>query len=516
VNSNKPIKESLQIIAFECYESGASKWQVMKVLKEIENFQGTKKQLNTKVTEILAELNPEAAKTFSSFEKLKVFTSAEKRQAFDRGNIIKSLLKETKISRAIAKTIGSEVEDKIKDLQLDYLNTSLIREMVNVKLLDYGHEPVHGEYARLGLPIFEVKKKLEQNNFENKEILREYNWLSVINKEARELHFDSIIHIFYPEDFSTKIHSCTSFFNGVKEDLVINAKKNDLFSSEPSALKAFNFSLNLEKKSKKIIEEINILEKLFSLTGKKRIVELALFNDFEWQKLSSRKKNAITFAQVLLERKNEFFTPVLTVDSKYQLKLLKKNYFNNVLITNNSKTKVNATNSGITTDNSSILLRVGLNLVKLSAHSEFDENELIKKIEEIVLLIQKLAKQKKDILEKRNYVDKQILNQSQIMISLAGLFYACNQINENAPHKVSENIISALQKKGIIVNELNENKILKKFGITENKIQCQEMLLKMNQKCQRTYGFIYFAKNEKQLEELLTNSPAVITHFEEL
>ena len=173
MNSNKPIKESLQIIAFECYESGASKWQVMKVLKEIENFQGTKKQLNTKVTEILAELNPEAAKTFSSFEKLKVFTSAEKRQAFDRGNIIKSLLKETKISRAIAKTIGSEVEDKIKDLQLDYLNTSLIREMVNVKLLDYGHEPVHGEYARLGLPVFEVKKKLEQNIFENKEILRE-------------------------------------------------------------------------------------------------------------------------------------------------------------------------------------------------------------------------------------------------------------------------------------------------------------------------------------------------------
>ena len=118
-NMAKPVKETIQKIASECQESGATKWEAMKILKELEQYPGTEQQKRKKALEILEEINPEAAKTFASFERLRVFTSREKREAFDRGNIIKSLLKETSVSRAVAEKIGGEVEDKIKDLKIN-------------------------------------------------------------------------------------------------------------------------------------------------------------------------------------------------------------------------------------------------------------------------------------------------------------------------------------------------------------------------------------------------------------
>src|SRR3989344_7213660 len=129
METDRPIKEVLQRIAFECQESGATKWQVLKIIKELEEFEGTEQQLRKNASEALEKLNPEAAKTLSSFEKMRVYTSAEKLEPFDRGNIIKSLLKETSVSRHVAEKIGAEVEDRIKDLKLSELNTQIIREM---------------------------------------------------------------------------------------------------------------------------------------------------------------------------------------------------------------------------------------------------------------------------------------------------------------------------------------------------------------------------------------------------
>ena len=59
------IKETIQKLILECQESGASKWEVMKVLKELETFSGTEQQLRKKAAETLEKLNPDAAKTFT-------------------------------------------------------------------------------------------------------------------------------------------------------------------------------------------------------------------------------------------------------------------------------------------------------------------------------------------------------------------------------------------------------------------------------------------------------------------
>ena len=506
------VKETIQKLILECQESGASKWEVLKVLKELEDFTGTEQQLRKKAAETLEKLNPDAAKTFRSFEKLKVFTSKEKREAFDRGNIIKSLLKETNISRGVAEKIGSEVEDEIKDLKIDYLNTHLIREMVNVKLLGYGHEPVHTQYARLGMPVFEVEKSLEENKYNNPEILREYNWLKVINKKAREMHFDSLIHVYAPEDFSTKIFCFSDFLDGTKEEIAVNASAIDKQSTIPLTLRAMNFSVSNStslKSKKKIKEEIKAIDLIFSLT-KKRTVELALFNDFEWQGFSGHKKKATQIANSLLAEKTNSFSPIVAIDTKYKLKLLEKKNIRGVTLGNNSKERSTHFNFGVLTGNTNGLLQLtGVNLEKAFIKAAENEHVFYEKLEKISKIIDALAEEKKELLKKRSYINKNILDEISTGVNLAGLFSVSSQLKENNPNKAAENIISFFQKKKFITIQMGEKDSLEKFGVSEDFEKIQEMLLQINTRQRKSYGFKYNVSSIKEAEELLNDVPSV-------
>ena len=498
----KPIKEVIQRIAFESQESGASKWQVLKVLKELEEISGGEKQLRNKAAEILNEINPDAAKTFLSFERMKVFTSKEKREAFDRGNIIKSLLKETSISRAVAEKIGSEVEDQIKDLNIDYLNTQLIREMVSVKLLEYGHEKTHGEYLRIGMPVFEVEKKLEAGYFENPEILREYNWNLIIPAKARELHFDSLIHIFNPEDFSTKVFSNTKFLPGTIEEITLNVGKLDKQSSVPTIIQGLNYAVTIKQVSKKkVLEETKRIIKILEISGK-RMIELPLFADYEWEELNARKTNAVMFANNLLSSPQDSFELIIGVDSKYKIKLLEKSAFNRkFLITNNSQQRTIPNPISVSKDHSIIQI-VGLNLLKIFENSGNQESGFFSSLEQIIGNVNKLVEKKKSILEKRKIQGLEKVGKG---IALAGLLNVSKLLNESNPSKGAEKIISFIQKKGFTIMEMPDQIVLKRFGFNESRSETQEILLGMNSKERKNYGFKYRAESIKEIENLLND-----------
>ncbi|PIN84802.1 MAG: hypothetical protein COV47_05480 [Candidatus Diapherotrites archaeon CG11_big_fil_rev_8_21_14_0_20_37_9] len=505
----KPVKETIQKIASECQESGATKWEAMKILKELEQYPGTEQQKRKKALEILEEINPEAAKTFASFERLRVFTSREKREAFDRGNIIKSLLKETSVSRAVAEKIGGEVEDKIKDLKINYLNTHLIREMVNVKLLEYGHEPIYIEYARLGLPVFEVKKKLTEGNFENNEIMKEYNWMHAIPKEARELHFDSAIHIFAPEDFSTKIFSYSAFFEGTKEDLATEAKKNDSFLTYPTTLSAFNYSITSKKNitGKKNSDEIKSATKIFSLLEKRQI-EVALFSDFEWEKFNSKKKQAIETAEILLNNKSNIFSTAISIDSKFDLKNLKKIPEKTPII-NNTKERAMIFPLGVKTGTyNGILQTTAINLEKIGEMGNWKETAFFEKLEEITETIKELCEQKITLLEKHK-IPKTMIEKSANAVCLSSIYYASKILKESAPEKIAEQIISNISKQGFVVTQCPDEITEKKFGAIEDRLEREEMLFAMNQKQRKIYGAIYSVKTQKEAEDKIEYVPAV-------
>ena len=111
---------------------------------------------------MLKELDPSSAAIYERFSKMKVYLSSEKIAPFNRGHIITSLLKETNVSRTAAEKITIEVENQIKDTKINFLTPSIIRELVNAKLISYGLENVRNNYARMGEAVKDVEKKIQE------------------------------------------------------------------------------------------------------------------------------------------------------------------------------------------------------------------------------------------------------------------------------------------------------------------------------------------------------------------
>ncbi|MFA6420003.1 MAG: hypothetical protein WCW13_04315, partial [archaeon] len=156
------IEEKIQDIAKEILEAGANQWTITKIIKSLTELStGSEKKLREHTLEMLKELDANAAIVYERFSKMKVYTSQETIKRFNRGNIITSLLKETNISRSVAEKITLEVENQIKDSKVSFLTPSLIRELVNAKILTYGFENVRKNYAKVGETVYEIKKKIQ-------------------------------------------------------------------------------------------------------------------------------------------------------------------------------------------------------------------------------------------------------------------------------------------------------------------------------------------------------------------
>ena len=98
---------------------------------------------------------------------------------FSKELIVKSLLKETQLVKTLygetplneneAQIVADEVEDEIRNMQLKMLSGPLIREIVNVKLLEHGFAKHRNVYTRVGMPLFEVYQIDNSEGYESKE-----------------------------------------------------------------------------------------------------------------------------------------------------------------------------------------------------------------------------------------------------------------------------------------------------------------------------------------------------------
>ncbi|MCX8158893.1 MAG: anaerobic ribonucleoside-triphosphate reductase [Candidatus Pacearchaeota archaeon] len=102
-----------------------------------------------------------AAKRFKT-DEIYIRTSSEKFEIFDRSKISRSLIKETGINEEQADGIAMDVEKFLKNLNLTYISSQLIREIVNVKLLEYGLEDARKKYTRIGLPIYDIEQMISR------------------------------------------------------------------------------------------------------------------------------------------------------------------------------------------------------------------------------------------------------------------------------------------------------------------------------------------------------------------
>jgi ribonucleoside-triphosphate reductase len=162
-------------------------------------------------------------------------------EPFKRERIITSLVTEATINPKIAEKIAFEVEVELRHMDLEFISSSLIREIVNVKLLEHKLEDARKVYTRIGLPVMDVEHMISGSHWYSKEnanlqqnpetihklvadsVLREYAMLRTIPLELGDMHIKGAIHIHELEYFPTRpfcqSHDARFFFkNGFLAD----------------------------------------------------------------------------------------------------------------------------------------------------------------------------------------------------------------------------------------------------------------------------------------------------------
>ena len=171
-------------------------------------------------------------------EFLMVRTSKNTIERFNREKIVESLIKETGLDRKTAEEIALEVEETIRRSRIGFISAPLIREIVNVKLLERGLEKERANYTRLGLPVYDVTQIIEKGVRENANlqhnpetihklvadwVMKEYALLKVLPLHLADAHMRGEIHIHDLEYFATRPycfqHDLRWFLkNGLKVD----------------------------------------------------------------------------------------------------------------------------------------------------------------------------------------------------------------------------------------------------------------------------------------------------------
>jgi ribonucleoside-triphosphate reductase len=87
-----------------------------------------------------------------------VRTSDETMARWDRERIVEALVRETAMDRALAELVAAEVERQIAAAGIERVTTSLVRELVDAKLVEHGLEHFRRRHTRLGVPLFDAEK----------------------------------------------------------------------------------------------------------------------------------------------------------------------------------------------------------------------------------------------------------------------------------------------------------------------------------------------------------------------
>lgn len=138
--------------------------------------------------------------------KMYVRTSHQTLEEFNSHKIIQSLVREANMPLEQATKITEEVENKIYKLSTSYLTSRLLRDCVNNVLLDHGLEEQMNKLIRVGVPVFDLNRKLKNSDDALKngihdlvinlsqEVLSDY-FSSNFQKDILDMHYSGEIHL---------------------------------------------------------------------------------------------------------------------------------------------------------------------------------------------------------------------------------------------------------------------------------------------------------------------------------
>ena len=175
---------------------------------------GTKKYSITELGKILVEFSRDLEEYMAAKRgRMFVRTSRMTIDEFDRTRIARSLVAEAGMPQALADEIASEAEDRLLKFGIVYLSAPLIRELVNVILIERKLEEYRHKLTRLGLPVNDVtlllrkagQKRLDANWVQRtagESVTEEYVLLNSLPRGTVDAHLSGQIHL---EDASSWI-----------------------------------------------------------------------------------------------------------------------------------------------------------------------------------------------------------------------------------------------------------------------------------------------------------------------
>jgi ribonucleoside-triphosphate reductase len=129
---------------------------------------------------------------------------------YNAGRIAEALIKEASLDREFAVQISTEVGEFIQKLGLRTLSSTLIRGLVDTRLLELGLENAYRAHTRLGVPFYDVHRAIQGSLPEGSSrhsgpegtslllaeaIKREYAIQSVFSEQIANAHLVGDIHI---------------------------------------------------------------------------------------------------------------------------------------------------------------------------------------------------------------------------------------------------------------------------------------------------------------------------------
>ncbi len=138
--------------------------------------------------------------------KFYVRTSRQTMEEFNPDKILQSLIREAGMPVELAQRITNEIEARISRFQATYLTAPLIREMVNVLLIEHGYEEYRHKLTRLGLPVFDVTELMNRASRGKeglgtileqmaKSVFSEYLLLTQLPRDVSDAHLFGDIHL---------------------------------------------------------------------------------------------------------------------------------------------------------------------------------------------------------------------------------------------------------------------------------------------------------------------------------
>lgn len=158
-------------------------------------------------------IRPSVASQDTDTTDIALLVSTVSKQEIDiwnRSKISDSLIKEVGIPSDLANEIALAVEDRIDRTRLATVTTAIIREIIDLELLERGMAIAHKRHSHLGLPMWDVEQIITNANKENSNtthnpesinltiaetILKEFALRRVFTEDVAEAHYVGDIHI---------------------------------------------------------------------------------------------------------------------------------------------------------------------------------------------------------------------------------------------------------------------------------------------------------------------------------